>query len=143
MYDPIIETCVICNKTGWIRCRGGERYKRENMEKLFGKINSPELWDDHWKGYVSICWECLGKYWKKKQQSFFNFCKNLEQEYLKDGSPTWYQSGVMDCIDLIIRSTEEMIKSANTFDGATEAWVWGVSKVIEDIKQWWRNKQDE
>lgn len=126
------DKCVICKKEDLERCIGGDRLNKEYLHEF--NIDFESIYTDSWKGCYFVCWNCLGKYKKEKQKQFLTELEDMEDEYLNNGSPTWYQSGKMEAIWFFIKRTKEIIESPNSFDSSFDAWLRGTFEAVEDIK---------
>lgn len=127
------DKCVICKRKGFERCIGGDRYKKEYLREF--KIDFESIYQDSWKDHYFVCWDCLGKHKKYKQKEFLVLLEDLREEYLENGSPTWWQSGIIEGIDFIIKGTKDIIKAPNALDSTYEAWLNGVFEVMDKIKE--------
>ena len=126
------EECVICKKECEERCIGGDRCRKEYLKEF--EIDFDSIYKDPWKGYYFVCWSCLGKYKKEKQKRALDMFEELLEDYLDNGSATWWQSGKIECIKFFIEGTKDIIKSPNTFDGSFKAWLNGIFEVVGDVK---------
>lgn len=127
------EICIICKKECDERGIGGDRYQKEYLKAF--NIISESIYEDSWKGFYFVCWDCIGEFKKKKQKEFLYKFENMEEEYFENGSPTWYQSGIMDFMRFLIKRTKDILKSPNTLDGAFEAWLNGIFEVTKRLDQ--------